>query len=65
MTARTISFYGPFRRKPALGDWLALTAIIVVAVMAAFPLVWMVLASLETPADTMRTPPVASIRFTG
>jgi multiple sugar transport system permease protein len=58
MTARTISFYGPFRRKPALGDWLVLTAIIVVAVMAAFPLVWMVLASLETPAETMRTPPV-------
>jgi len=44
-------------RRPA-GDWLILTAIIVVSVAAAFPLVWMVLTSLKTPAETMQTPPV-------
>ncbi|MCB1497760.1 MAG: carbohydrate ABC transporter permease [Bauldia sp.] len=32
--------------------------IIVVAVAAAFPLAWMVLSSLKTPAETMQTPPV-------
>jgi multiple sugar transport system permease protein len=50
----------PRRRRvsrPA-GDWLILTAIIVVSVAAAFPLVWMVLTSLKTPAETMQTPPV-------
>ena len=35
-----------------------MTAIVLVAVAAAFPLVWMVLTSLKTPAETMQTPPV-------
>jgi len=48
----------PFARAPALADWLILTAIILVAVAVAFPLAWMVLTSLKTPAETMRTPPV-------
>ena len=48
----------PFARAPELGDWLILTAIVLVAVAAAFPLVWMVLTSLKTPAETMQTPPV-------
>jgi len=48
----------PFARAPALADWLILTAIILVAVVAAFPLAWMVLTSLKTPAETMATPPV-------
>lgn len=48
----------PFARAPALADWLILTAIILVAVAAAFPLAWMVLTSLKTPAETMQTPPV-------
>ena len=37
----------------------ALTAlIIVIAVVAAFPLVWMVLSSLKTPQESMQIPPV-------
>ena len=35
------------------------TALLVLgSIIFLFPLVWMVLASLETPAETMRTPPV-------
>ena len=48
----------PFARAPGFADWLILTAIVVVAVAAAFPLAWMALTSLMTPAETMRTPPV-------
>src|SRR5579863_415416 len=48
----------PFARTPGLADWLILTAIVAVAVAAAFPLAWMALTSLKTPAETMRTPPV-------
>lgn len=48
----------PFTRPPQLADWLILTAIVVVSVAAAFPLAWMVLTSLKTPAETMQTPPV-------
>jgi multiple sugar transport system permease protein len=48
----------PFARPPQLVDWLILTAIVVVSVAAAFPLAWMVLTSLKTPAETMQTPPV-------
>ena len=32
--------------------------IILVAVVAAFPMAWMVLASLKTPQESMQTPPV-------
>ena len=48
----------PFARAPEFADWLILTAIVLVAVAAAFPLAWMALTSLKTPAETMRTPPV-------
>ena len=37
---------------------ILLTSIIFIAAVAAFPLVWMVLTSLETPQETMRIPPV-------
>jgi multiple sugar transport system permease protein len=47
----------PFARAPGLVESLILTAIILVAVAAAFPLAWMVLTSLKTPAETMQTPP--------
>ena len=50
--------FSPFTRPPALVDWLLLTAIVVVSVAAAFPLAWMVLTSLKTPAETMQSPPV-------
>ncbi|MEW9805721.1 carbohydrate ABC transporter permease [Mesorhizobium marinum] len=48
-------FRGP---RPRATDGLILLAIIAVAVVAAFPLVWMVLSSLKTPAESMQTPPV-------
>ena len=37
---------------------MILTAIVIVGVTAAFPLAWMVLTSLKTPAETMQSPPV-------
>ena len=45
-------------RRPRGGDALLLLLLIAVAVAAAFPLVWMVLSSLKTPAESMQTPPV-------
>ncbi len=48
--------YGNRRRRPS--DVLLLALIIFLAVVAAFPLLWMVLSSLKTPAETMQTPPV-------
>lgn len=50
-----IIFRGP---RPRKADALVLLAIIAVAVAAAFPLLWMVLSSLKTPAESMQTPPV-------
>ena len=50
--------FGVFRQKPRFGDWLVLTGIVAISVAAAFPLLWMVLTSLKTPAETMQTPPV-------
>jgi multiple sugar transport system permease protein len=52
--------------RPALKRWLrsaplsalVLTLIIFVAVVAAFPVAWMVLTSLKTPQETMSVPPV-------
>jgi multiple sugar transport system permease protein len=44
--------------RPGKADALILLAIIAIAVVAAFPLVWMVLSSLKTPAESMQTPPV-------
>ena len=41
-----------------LANALVLTLIIGMAVVAAFPLVWMVLTSLKTPQETMQVPPV-------
>ena len=49
---------GKRRLRLAPGKALLLLLIIVVAVLAAFPLVWMVLSSLKTPAESMQTPPV-------
>lgn len=45
-----------YRLRPA--NALLVLAIIVVAVIAAFPLAWMVLTSLKTPQETMQVPPV-------
>jgi multiple sugar transport system permease protein len=45
-----------YRLTPATG--LLTLAIIVAAVVAAFPLAWMILTSLKTPQETMQVPPV-------
>ncbi|MBS3651621.1 carbohydrate ABC transporter permease [Pseudaminobacter sp. 19-2017] len=50
-----ILFRGP---RPSKADALILLLIIAIAVAAAFPLVWMVVSSLKTPAESMQTPPV-------
>src|SRR5690606_29115887 len=42
----------------SLANALILILIIGAAVVAAFPLVWMVLTSLKTPQETMQVPPV-------
>jgi len=42
----------------ALNQALLTGLVIVLAVVAAFPLAWMLLTSLKTPAETMQTPPV-------
>ena len=48
---------GPrFKATPASA--LLVLVIIVVAVIAAFPLAWMILTSLKTPQETMQVPPV-------
>jgi multiple sugar transport system permease protein len=46
------------RRLPSGAHALLATAMLLVAVASAFPLVWMVLSSLKTPAETMQVPPV-------
>jgi multiple sugar transport system permease protein len=46
------------RRSTRRSDALLLAFILLLAVVAAFPLLWMVLSSLKTPAETMQTPPV-------
>lgn len=44
--------------KPALARASLRLLIVAISVVAAFPLVWMVLSSLKTPAESMQTPPV-------
>lgn len=45
-------------RRLTLASTLLTLMIIVIAVIAAFPLAWMVLTSLKTPQETMQVPPV-------
>jgi multiple sugar transport system permease protein len=52
------SYERPRMRRVSLGDAVLVTLIIIAAVVAAFPLVWMVLTSLKTPQETMQVPPV-------
>lgn len=52
------SHHRPRWRASTFGDAALFTLIILVAVAAAFPLVWMVLTSLKTPQETMSVPPV-------
>ena len=46
------------RKRPTSGDALVATLMLVVLVASAFPLLWMVLSSLKTAAETMQVPPV-------
>ena len=39
-------------------DALLVAGIVLVAVVSAFPLIWMVLSSFKTPAESMQVPPV-------
>jgi multiple sugar transport system permease protein len=48
----------PKFKRPSLGSAIVLLLIIAIAVVAAFPLAWMVLTSLKTPQETMQVPPV-------
>ena len=48
----------PQLRKRSIGQHALAVAMLLVAVTAAFPLVWMVLTSLKTTAETMQVPPV-------
>lgn len=48
----------PYAGRKRRADGLLFLLIILVAVVAAFPLLWMVLSSFKTPAETMQTPPV-------
>lgn len=45
-------------RRLTLASVLLTLLIIVIAVIAAFPLAWMILTSLKTPQETMQVPPV-------
>jgi len=45
-------------RRLSIGAAALLFLIIVLAVIAAFPLLWMLLSSVKTPAESMQTPPV-------
>jgi multiple sugar transport system permease protein len=48
-----------FRRKrPTAGDVLIATLMLALVVASAFPLVWMVLSSFKTTAESMQVPPV-------
>jgi multiple sugar transport system permease protein len=49
---------GTTRWRAVWSDRLLLGLIVLLAVVAAFPLLWMMLSSLKTPAETMQTPPV-------
>jgi len=46
------------RKRPSGRKALLATAMLLAAVASAFPLAWMVLSSLKTPAETMQVPPV-------
>ncbi|TKB90074.1 MAG: carbohydrate ABC transporter permease, partial [Mesorhizobium sp.] len=46
------------RKRLAGHRALLATLMLLVAVASAFPLLWMVLSSLKTPAETMQVPPV-------
>jgi multiple sugar transport system permease protein len=55
---RTGSFAWLPRKRPVGGRALLASLMLLVAVASAFPLVWMVLSSLKTTAETMQVPPV-------
>ena len=46
------------KSRVKLADTALLALMVLAAVMAAFPLVWMVLSSLKTPGESMQVPPV-------
>ena len=57
LRAAPVARFGQANR-PDLAGAALLFLMIAAAVVAAFPVAWMVLSSLKTPAETMQTPPV-------
>lgn len=48
-----------FNLNPSgIGNGVLLALILIICIVATFPLLWMVLSSLKTPAENMQTPPV-------
>jgi multiple sugar transport system permease protein len=58
LTAEPRSYERPRFQRVSLGNAILVLLIVIAAVVAAFPLVWMVLTSLKTPQETMQVPPV-------
>jgi len=61
MTAAAFADTRPLERphlRVTPGRTALVLLIIVIAVVAAFPLAWMILTSLKTPQETMQVPPV-------
>jgi multiple sugar transport system permease protein len=58
LTTAPRSYERPRLRRIGLAEAVLLLLIVAAAVIAAFPLAWMVLTSLKTPQETMQVPPV-------
>jgi multiple sugar transport system permease protein len=58
LTSEPRSDERPRFRRIGLATVVLMSLIVVAAVVAAFPLAWMVLTSLKTPQETMQLPPV-------
>ena len=57
VAAEPRSYERPRTGRPTIANAVLITLIVVAAVVAAFPLAWMVLTSLKTPQETMQVPP--------
>jgi multiple sugar transport system permease protein len=58
LTAEPRSYERPHLHRMGLTEAVLLFLIIAAAIVAAFPLAWMVLTSLKTPQETMQVPPI-------
>lgn len=58
MTTAIPDLHRTCSRRWSLGSAVLVLLLVVAAIIAAFPLAWMVLTSLKTPEETMQVPPV-------